>query len=562
MSKKIMAMLLASGIVTSATGAYAAPTFLTRFSPETGAVTLIGEADGYVTVRIADADMAEGTFSEQNLPLVADRIIADGDFNYSLILPDGTPAGKYNVYLRDKNGTTQSSFQFFDADIANTNIIPALNSAKSDNSFEEYTTIIKSSAEKLGIDSEDAVYKEKFSYITGLLYNAVDSFADVSDFCNRYYGIYAIASINGADAEKADDTMKKFAADLGINYETDFLNDSKLTGKTRKSLCKMLSEYDYEKALPEGKTFLEILNSLKPMASVVNASKWQDIEKAMEVDYKDEFKFIFDASNDYKSVANMRTIYAAMMENISSVTSYEDVEALFDSAVEDAISAQSANSSKPSGGGGGGGGGFSAVVMPKDDAELAPQTPTMPQTPVQSKVYTDVNSDFWANEAIQALSVKNAINGYEDGTFKPANLITRAEFIKILTSMLGYEPSDCSFADVSADKWYYGYIGAAVKLGIAKGDGELFNPDSPITRQDAATLLYRAIGQSKNDIAAVSFADEAEISDYASDAVKSLGSVGVLSGYPTGEFFPKNNMTRAEVAQMLYKATKAGLINR
>ncbi|MBO5370365.1 MAG: S-layer homology domain-containing protein, partial [Clostridia bacterium] len=218
--------------------------------------------------------------------------------------------------------------------------------------------------------------------------------------------------------------------------------------------------------------------------------------------------------------------------------------------------------SKPSGGGGGGGGGFSAVVMPKDDAELAPQTPTMPQTPVQSKVYTDVNSDFWANEAIQALSVKNAINGYEDGTFKPANLITRAEFIKILTSMLGYEPSDCSFADVSADKWYYGYIGAAVKLGIAKGDGELFNPDSPITRQDAATLLYRAIGQSKNDIAAVSFADEAEISDYASDAVKSLGSVGVLSGYPTGEFFPKNNMTRAEVAQMLYKATKAGLINR
>ena len=97
---------------------------------------------------------------------------------------------------------------------------------------------------------------------------------------------------------------------------------------------------------------------------------------------------------------------------------------------------------------------------------------------------------------------------------------------------------------------------AAVKSGIIQGDDKKFSPNSQLTRQDAAVILFRVIQKKGlNMFKQGSFGDEAEISEYALDAVKSMSGAGLVSGYE-GKFNPKNNITRAETAQMVYNVMK------
>lgn len=563
MLKKILTLATVVGVAASGSlSAGAAVLYGTRFSPETGAVTIAGEADGYVTVKIADATIENGAFSDENLPLVFDRIKAEGEFTYVLTLPDNTAAGKYAVYLRDNDGTVKDSFQFFDVDFANTEIIPDLNEAILAADYSAFETAVEASAPELGIDAQDPLYTEKASYITKLLYNSTESFADVAEFYEKYRMMYALAAISGESASEVNSVLKKYAPDLGIDYDRDYVGDTRLGEKARVALCTKLSAYDFAGAIADGKTFLDILDSLKPLSAVVNSSKWQDIQNAMEVDFKDEFKFIFDENSDYDSVPNMRNVYSEMMNGIAGADTLDDVQELFDSAVRKVLKDKENSGSKSPGSGGGGGGG-SSVTMPKDDTVLTPVVPAVPQPQVPGRVFADVAPDHWANEAVTALANSNVISGYGNGTFKPDSLITRAEYVKILVSVAGLKTADCDFADVAKDAWYYGYVGAAANAGIAKGSDGKFNPDDTITRQDAATLLYRASGSAKaNSSKTVAFADETDISAYASDAVMTLASLEVLNGYTTGEFLPTGNMTRAEVAQMLYKAAKSGLIKQ
>lgn len=110
--------------------------------------------------------------------------------------------------------------------------------------------------------------------------------------------------------------------------------------------------------------------------------------------------------------------------------------------------------------------------------------------------YTDVKSTDWFNNAISTLSNMNIINGYPDGTFRPNAGITRAEFAKIAVSFFqDYSRQTLGdlFSDISG-KWYTEYINLAAELAIVNGypDGT-FRPDNLITRAEAMTIVNNTL---------------------------------------------------------------------
>ena len=177
--------------------------------------------------------------------------------------------------------------------------------------------------------------------------------------------------------------------------------------------------------------------------------------------------------------------------------------------------------------------------------------------------FADINDAKWAREAIESLVAKNVIKGYEDGDFRPNANITREEFVKIVVGAFGIDVLEASseFDDVSEDNWAKSYIMAAKNAKIVNGiSDKLFGLGRNITREDMALMLVNAYEAKKGAINSSEhlFSDDADIVEYAKSAVAKLYGAGVVSGYEDGTFLPKNNATRAEAAQMVYKILKIG----
>lgn len=218
----------------------------------------------------------------------------------------------------------------------------------------------------------------------------------------------------------------------------------------------------------------------------------------------------------------------------------------------------------PSGGGGGGGGGkpiggtTTAGGFVGGSGGAVSSAPGAEQGSASS--FSDVSSSHWAQSDISFLAEKKIISGMGDGSFKPENSITRAEFLKILATAFPInEAADAAeFKDVTQNDWYYEYVKKASMGGIVTGDGASFRPKDAISREDAAVMLYRvlsnlnvAMEEGEN-----SLTDSAEISSYAQKAVSSLYSAGIINGMGDGSFMPKNNITRAQAAAIVARVLR------
>lgn len=172
--------------------------------------------------------------------------------------------------------------------------------------------------------------------------------------------------------------------------------------------------------------------------------------------------------------------------------------------------------------------------------------------------FTDVSPEHWAYDAIQYLAKADIINGNENSAFEPECGINREEFVKILVSALKLSEvhDDKRFADVAEGAWYEKYIMIAAENHLVNGktDGT-FGVGEKISRQDMAVMIYRAAGLSAVG-AKTKFYDEAEIADYAKDAVFTLNSCEIIHGDDNGCFNPGAETSRAEAAALIYRAIK------
>lgn len=147
------------------------------------------------------------------------------------------------------------------------------------------------------------------------------------------------------------------------------------------------------------------------------------------------------------------------------------------------------------------------------------------------------------------------ISGYDDGTFRPNDKITRAEAVKMLVEATGISQSSErleSLSDVSDGKhWATPYIGGAKSAGIVDGEDGNFHPEREITRAELSAMISRSYRDSINEIAAPARTFSDIDGHWAKAHIIRMTKLGVASGYDDETFRPEQGVTRAEAAKMI-----------
>lgn len=179
------------------------------------------------------------------------------------------------------------------------------------------------------------------------------------------------------------------------------------------------------------------------------------------------------------------------------------------------------------------------------------------QNNINQTILNDIKG-HWAESNITNFISNGYINGYTDGTFKPNNSITRAEFIKIFNKYFGLTKTSGKVFNDTKTHWAKTEIDIAVTNGVANGiSTNEFNPDAPITREQAATMIsnYKNLADSNHE-EIYNFQDKNQISSWAKDAVEGVVERGYMNGYSDKTFKPKSNITRAEAVVTLSRVHK------
>jgi hypothetical protein len=177
-------------------------------------------------------------------------------------------------------------------------------------------------------------------------------------------------------------------------------------------------------------------------------------------------------------------------------------------------------------------------------------------------VLSDIQG-HWAEAIIDKMVGQGVISGYEDKTFRPNNLISRAECAAVIDRALALESGAsqdmAGFSDASdIPEWAGDSVAAAVYAGLLKGypgaEGKtVFLPQKQITRVELAAIIARVLTSKSVQTTSqkAQFTDSSEIPEWATGAVDLAVQKGIITGYPDGTFKPQKNVTRSEAAAMI-----------
>ena len=176
----------------------------------------------------------------------------------------------------------------------------------------------------------------------------------------------------------------------------------------------------------------------------------------------------------------------------------------------------------------------------------------------QIPAFTDVNN-HWAKDNMLFVVSRGLLSGTSATTFSPNTGMTRGMFVTALGRLAGVDPTDYQasmFTDVKEDAYYAPYVNWAAKTGVVSGTTDTaFAPDTNINREQMAVIMKNyatKLGYTiPKTLEVVNFADSAQISSWAKDAVKSMQQAGILAGKTNNCFDPAGTATRAEVATVL-----------
>lgn len=176
------------------------------------------------------------------------------------------------------------------------------------------------------------------------------------------------------------------------------------------------------------------------------------------------------------------------------------------------------------------------------------------EVPVQIECFFEDSAQSWAFAQIEDLAAAGLVKGFEDGTFRPAQPVTRAEMTALLARLLDWPPApeEARFKD-QLPEWAKGVISAAVAQNIIKGypDGT-FRANNYITRAELCAILDRALKPAPAK-EKPGFKDNQEIPGWAKEAVARVVASGLIRGYEDNTFRPKARVTRAEMATVLWR---------
>lgn len=173
---------------------------------------------------------------------------------------------------------------------------------------------------------------------------------------------------------------------------------------------------------------------------------------------------------------------------------------------------------------------------------------------VGAYVTTDESyAEHWADQYLNNLVSQQIMRGDDDGELNPENAITRAEFVAMLNRAFGYsQKGSIAFNDVPIESWYYDDIRVAKNQGYFNGIYEdKAGPDKSLKREEAVTMLCRALKIEGIDSDALEFEDSKQFSGWSKDYINAAVEKNFLSGYPDQTFKPADYMKRGEMAKVL-----------
>lgn len=173
--------------------------------------------------------------------------------------------------------------------------------------------------------------------------------------------------------------------------------------------------------------------------------------------------------------------------------------------------------------------------------------------------FVDVSKTDWFYNDVKYVWQHDIMNGVSNTKFAPETSMTRAMFVTVLYRLEGSPDvtgmATPPFTDIGAKNfdWAYNAIVWAYNTGVTKGtSATTFAPGVAISRQEIVTMLYRYAGSPAVSGSPI-FGDSSVISSWARDAVQWAKSLGIVNGYPNGNFGPVNATTRGQMAAMIHR---------
>ena len=198
----------------------------------------------------------------------------------------------------------------------------------------------------------------------------------------------------------------------------------------------------------------------------------------------------------------------------------------------------------------------------RDDAKPETSTSGGGNTATVSGDFTDI-AGTWAESYIRTAAERNLFQGYPDGTFRPDNHLTRAQFMMVLWNLAGRPvvPDETPFKDMGGQIQNFRHAVAwAYAEGYVNGTApDTFSPDEPLTRQAAVKILFAYNGSKRGTEVMITsvyddiFSDSGRISAWAKDAVYWAVYQKIISGTSPSTLDPGGTVTRAQLAAMMVR---------
>lgn len=447
--------------------------------------------------------------------------------------------GEYDLYMKQKGEVIYCDKMVYASVESRTRVLDELSGISAS---EELLNVLNGENNRyaliaLGFNM-DLYDKSDKNNVVELTYNALIEGWELPKCFNLSI---AVDGISGAD--NADEYL------MSVNpvFEDTAFNDIK-DEKLLEWICDVMSENKYTDNEDITDTYklaniLYIINNSRVQVIEDNLKKYAD---SMGIDSSDEYE-------KYRVLKDKDDVNKAICSELKKNPAHNTDDVI--DIIDDAVRGNKKTTSSSKGGSGGSGGGGSsktgiAVSVPVADEKNAEALPEVKPT-----VFADMKEASWAESAVNAMTKSGIISGDEKGNFRPNDLMTREEFVKMLVLASGLHNSNakCDFDDTLENKWYYSYIASAVENGIVKGlDENNFGIGKNLTRQDMAVLCRRCVNELERKNETTQFADDSEISEYAKDAVYELCSAGIISGMGDGMFKPQEFATRAQGAMIIY----------
>lgn len=477
------------------------------------------------------ADMAEDIDVSNILVYLSQQTSGEnGKWQYSVKLDETYDSGLYKGYVSCENGTAEFRLSHLNVN-ENEAAITALKTSAS------FVNDAKDNSAALGFgqytdDVPDKAYEILEDYFKN---NDVDA-AALEKNLNTVRRCELLALINQGSKDNIFDyseTLKDDMSDIEKYFTKNYFDVSmqkKITAKLK------------EKSVSSLSALKTAINECFVLSCVESPNGYKNLTEVLS-DFADEIGVSAISINDTVSSRIAGKTYSSY------------------SALKTAITGGIV-----SGGGSGGGTGGGSPANSTESSKTSGSVSAIgginkndtPAPVIPKNIYKDIDSDFWACDAIVAVTEKGIVNGRDNSMFCPNDYVTREEFVKMIVLAFVEEQSaeDAAFGDVEKNAWYYNYVACAAAMGIVGGyEDKTFGVGRRITREEMSVIMNRTAQLCKYNLQTPDviekFDDDSEISEYARDAVYTLKNAEIVNG-DNNRFNPKANATRAEAVTIIY----------